>query len=80
MFKYPKPLFWELWRLLHVNTNNNGLSVVAVDSKTNEVVGTFTAQDGALGHSKEMEQFFMDNFGEMSKSMPVQYVVDELDA
>ena len=80
MFKYPKPLFWELWRLLHVNTNNNGLSVVAVDSKTNELVGAFTANDAGHGYSKEMEKFFMDNLCSMSNSMPMQYVVDELDA
>ena len=35
--------------MFHWNVVNNGLSVVAFDSKTNELVGVFTAEDaGAL--------------------------------
>ena len=56
--------FDEMFRIIHLNACDNGLSVIAFDSSTNGLVGGFTAENPAE-EPAEAKKFFHDNYMKM---------------
>ena len=58
MLKPPKEMFALFFRICHLTCNNNGLSVIAVDSATGKLAGVFTAENVGTELSKEAKDYF----------------------
>ena len=73
-------MFTTFFRIIHLTSNNNGLSVIAVDSATGKLAGVFTAENVGTELSKEAKDYFNNNMMKIEPLWPFMYVCEKVES